>query len=423
MQSGGTCSAMLGDLYIEVGSDGNGDYAGLVDRKSYCVRLRSGILEIQADLMLNPSTDRYEFYRPEAGWTLQTKTIGKVVIETRFGAEAAPPGSPALSMAYVVQPRIVSFTPELANFNSSGLTITLQPYGAFEPGTVNGTSVSAQLPDLIPAVPVFSLPLQGGATAPAQRFVATFKWAYTPIPGGYDFASFRFYQTAWTYGVNPALGLKRPDNLPEFRTSGVDSHTARMPQYNLRCDRGVVKAGTSGCVFPDAAPVFSMAGSPSQFYDVAQHIADAQTKVDGPGTPSPKSVLSPGRFKLLAGTRALADTSGDASYGGLNYLKDDALTDRNRDAACRLTNSLINLRGNPRSASCAIGSPIVCTCDEYPFAATRQGASFAPDATSVRFVPKAQNEQSGSQFGTFLLAERVLPDFAGVDPFWVDPRL
>ena len=64
--------------------------------------------------------------------------------------------------------------------------------------------------------------------------------------------------------------------------------------------------------------------------------------------------------------------------------------------------------------------PDNCSCDEYPFARTKQGGYFAPDSTAVRGVIKSQNTNAGGELGRFIQRDRVLPSSIAQDKYWVE---
>ncbi|PPK60744.1 hypothetical protein V5P93_002255 [Actinokineospora auranticolor] len=85
------------------------------------------------------------------------------------------------------------------------------------------------------------------------------------------------------------------------------------------------------------------------------------------------------------------------------------LNDRNRDAAkaeCRKIDPTYSAKGRD--------------CDEFPFAATWQGASAQPNPDRGRFsacpVNSDQNQAAGREFQTWYGVDRILDVF---DPFYV----
>jgi VCBS repeat-containing protein len=167
-------------------------------------------------------------------------------------------------------------------------------------------------------------------------------------------------------------------------SSWVGSHSPPT----LRCDKGVAKKLTNGCVYTQLPPVFVLPGdSNSDVAEAAQHIREAQAS---------------GAYGKYV------DNSGGSGYP-LQRAKSEVIKRTNRTASCGEQNSsLINSR-QPlnQSSSCAAGTQR-CSCDEYPFAATWNGGNFRPDKTSVKRINFDHNQNAGNQYGTWLLKERVL---------------
>lgn len=397
--------------------------AALMDRFRSCVKVVSDRQPIYADVMWQ--TNKWVFYQAGAGLPLVTQIVGNAEIETQLGIEAPTSG---LVVQYAMTVKIKSFEKTLAVFNEP-LNITITPAGSINPGPNWGTGVTGQSFAWGPNVPTATIPLAAGQMAGPARFTATLNWAGSGIN---DWATFRTELRGLYYGLLPGKGISRPVGGPIFELQSQGS-SSRFPMHDLRCNRIITRSGfTSGCVFPAAAAVFvltnattmigptSSVGVPSppvNISDVGRHIYDAQTTVQNLGS-IPKSQLSPGRFKLKAGTRAVADETGNESYVGLIY--DPSQENVNRPVSCDKQYGLIVDRGQPASPSCAAGGEN-CSCDEYPFAKTRNGAAFSANATSVRSVQARANSSVGGSWSYFLAAQRVFPASTGVvDKFWVN---
>jgi hypothetical protein len=154
--------------------------------------------------------------------------------------------------------------------------------------------------------------------------------------------------------------------------------TKQSPPFTLlslgpaRCDTGVAFKGTKGCVFSDAAGSYVLhlkgsAGAVAKHDQVAQ-----QTK--------PQHFGWFGHGKPL--TRATSV----------------AVAAANRAAAC------------PKGKY-----PNPNTCDEYPFAATYQGAAFFPASNSSAPVSAKENFTEGAFRVAMYRAERLF----NKDPYWV----
>lgn len=137
-----------------------------------------------------------------------------------------------------------------------------------------------------------------------------------------------------------------------------------------RCDSVAVR-GTSGCVFSDVIAEYVLRLHGQNVDAVAAHIQTAQR-------------VKPHHFGLMGHSPLTRDTSA-------------ADQRRNRRAACR-----------------SFHSPGL-TCDEYPFAATHQGAAFFPRDNSTFGVPGSQNSAEGARRVSMYRTERLLNG----DRFWV----
>jgi hypothetical protein len=137
-----------------------------------------------------------------------------------------------------------------------------------------------------------------------------------------------------------------------------------------RCD-SVAVARTSGCVFSDEIAEYVLHLHRQNVDAVAAHIQTAQR-------------TKPHHFGLIGHFPLTRDTSA-------------ADQRRNRAAACR-----------------NFHSPGL-TCDEYPFAATHQGAAFFPGDNSTFGVPGSQNSAEGGRRVSMYRTERLLNG----DRFWV----
>jgi hypothetical protein len=169
----------------------------------------------------------------------------------------------------------------------------------------------------------------------------------------------------------------------------------------LRCDKGLAKSGSDGCVYAQAPAVFVLSSTDALVAEAAQHIKEAQ------GNP----INAPGRLEFAGGA---ANVSGSLALqrSTLNNVRR-----ANRSASCEAATSIIETRlvddHKNRSPYCAT-SGAVCDCDEYPFAATWSGAFFDADRTSAKMVRMSHNRSAGSRFGKFLEAERII-DFSQYD--------
>lgn len=166
----------------------------------------------------------------------------------------------------------------------------------------------------------------------------------------------------------------------------------RIP--SLRCDVGLAKTGTQGCIFEDAPAVLTRINVNDQdVNESALHIRDAQLSgLPGRYIPEPDSIMP--------------------SYESspLRRLRDLTLRRQNRSKSLQMCLA----KFNSYSSTCApSGDPedaeVDCDCDEYPFAATMEGAAnteFIP--VSVRKIDPSDNRRAGAYLGVFYTQQRVL---------------
>lgn len=384
------------------------DNAALVSRHVYCYILLPQSEAVQVDLMRNANDTGWEFYNPSAGRPPGTFTVGTLVLATRFEANKSTLDGPIKWHAYSVE--VKSFIPS-NDFPLKGqpLTLSVKPRMNCTAGTINGIGVDGHGCDYSGLQSV-TVNLSNGSRSPRSTFGATFSWR-PPTDASQDYASFHFYPQAHEYKVNQT---PRPTEYGPFSIP-VAGYQGRMVPQNLRCDRNIISEGSMGCVFPAAAPVFVLNAMDTSVTEAALHIYSAQRTLS-PG----QSQLSPGRFRLKPGTQAVVLDPNEPQYYGLQRAPDKATTDANRAASCTSTASLYASRPFQGSQSCSARTSPNCQCDEYPFAATTNGGSISPDATSVRGILGTHNETAGGRLGNFYVTERVLRKNSGYDPFWVD---
>jgi len=138
-----------------------------------------------------------------------------------------------------------------------------------------------------------------------------------------------------------------------------------------RCDSVAVK-GTSGCVFSDVIAEYVLHKTGQNVDAVAAHIQTAQR-------------TKPHHFGLKGHSPLTRSTSA-------------TVQNANRRRACR-----------------GVHPPKGMQCDEYPFAATNQGAAFFPADNSTFLVPSAQNQAEGARRVNMYRTERVING----DKYWV----
>ncbi len=116
-----------------------------------------------------------------------------------------------------------------------------------------------------------------------------------------------------------------------------------------------------GCVIPGFAPTFSLSHTDAKVKESARHIADAQSAIAGhPGASTP-----------------------------LHRITNETTIDKHRRAMCGRVNA-----------------PQGKDCDEYPFAATKEGGN--PRRGSTRVISAGDNRSAGARLGGFYKVQRVL---------------
>lgn len=165
---------------------------------------------------------------------------------------------------------------------------------------------------------------------------------------------------------------------PGFPTSAAYSPTRLSPA--TRCDsESYMKVGRTrpaGCVYFGVPGLFALSAAPGSDVELsAKFIRDAQKRLrKNPGRYPDGALLH--RTRSTAANRAVSEPECDRRFG------------------------------TPRPAG--------MECDEYPFAATREGA--ATGNYALRLVPREQNRRVGGRLrGDFFIKQRILYR----DPFYV----
>ncbi|MCK6432686.1 MAG: hypothetical protein HUU30_18380 [Burkholderiaceae bacterium] len=377
--------------------------AVLMSRHKYCQQYVSSPTMISVDLMRRTDDSAWEFYRPGVpAAKISTHDVGTLVIETRVHAYG---GSNRLGKTHKIDVSAQSFVfdPGFPAHLQPGIFVTLQPNGGTTMPTnsgVRGFEVNTSEIGLI----TLSAASHSGSTG---AFDVNFKWSYEGQDPQGNITQFAVYAPSYAYSVN---GTPRRDTTGVFNIDADSSASWLFPQ-GLRCDKGVATGdGTpsEGCIFEEAAPVFRISATGS-VAEEALHVFQAQTTTD-----AYRTERSPGVFLPVPGTRVVADEPGDPQYMGLirGTLEDSIL---NRDAACVLPNSLAAIRPYSGSSSCPTPQSPNCSCDEFPFAITKNGAAYNPSGTSVRYINLDHNRTGGSLLSGFFRTERVIPN----EKFWV----
>jgi hypothetical protein len=255
-----------------------------------------------------------------------------------------------------------------------------------------------------------------------------FDWTNKP-ESKYDMA---FFSLSLPYFQTRIAGTDEQFKRPGGESVGFSTNSNLGNLPGLRCDRGVAKAGTKGCVFHEAAAVLVLSKAPgSDVQEAAEHILEAQNDPD-------ELKRAPGRFALKTGTRTFADSASMDYYSRLQRAKLKKVNGANRYASCdrSVGTSLIRSRQPEKFSASCLASSAGCQCDEYPFAATWNGAHFRPDRTSVKTISGSHNAKAGERLGAFYLSQRILdfvlfadgpylpfdpnfPTYSEADSFWV----
>ena len=169
----------------------------------------------------------------------------------------------------------------------------------------------------------------------------------------------------------------------------------------IRCDVGLAKKDTQGCVYPGAPAIMTSVKTDDPAVDEsALHIKEAQAANNIGRYVPPRD----GNIRPSSASRALT------------RLRDAQMRKSNRDKSksqCVVQYGEVtgqcNFTGDPDEV------PTNCDCDEYPFAATNQGAAAGGDF-SVKRIDSSDNRRSGARLGCFLASQRVLDG----EDFYVD---
>lgn len=182
--------------------------------------------------------------------------------------------------------------------------------------------------------------------------------------------------------------------------SSLTTHSGMSYVPELRCDVGLAKSGTQGCIYWKAPAVMrSVKTSNPDVDESAKHIKEAQAQgLPGNFVPRDDGTILPG-----SDSRALTRT------------RDAALRASNRDASKQQCIAQYGrVTGQCTFTGDSDETPSDCDCDEYPFAATNQGA--AGGRFSVKRIDASDNRRAGALLGNFFSAQRVLDG----DEFYVD---
>ena len=172
----------------------------------------------------------------------------------------------------------------------------------------------------------------------------------------------------YTAGVGKKKTLSSPASYRfTFTKPGYTAANISYASAKFRCDDtfwsrdNKKRLKNPGCTFPSFAPTFSLSRTDAKVKESARHIADAQKAIAGhPGASTP-----------------------------LHRITNAKTIDQHRQAMCGRTHA-----------------PQGKDCDEYPFAATKEGGN--PRRGSIRVISSGDNRTAGARLGGFYKSQRVL---------------
>jgi hypothetical protein len=405
-------ACLTDDDFSPIGDTGlSNDAYTLVSRHVDCRRTQGQLvrLEVDLDITRDPNTGRITSYRvvtnpggdPGPNTTRNRFTYGDALIQSRMSIFGP---SSSLSKQVSIQARVLAFYPDVNYPIATPVSpaaprfasLTVQPQVACQItyfGSVNPECGKGEASELTLSIPPAGPP-QDRTWSTSSVYSMSFKW--TKPSGDYvDAESFRANFNRFNYKMAGAK-YEIAGTGPNFEKSWVTSNLGDSPK--IRCDRYMAQSNSSGCIFEDAAAVFNV-GAIVDAAEAINHIAQAQLRTSHPDQP----LASPGVFKMLEGSIAVADPTSTGS-NALQRLQDNTKIDLNRRAACNKDspNSIISKR-LPTNASFSCRRPdgtVItsnpCSCDEYPFASTWQGAATSGEArVSAKFILASENNATG----------------------------
>ncbi|TDM09633.1 MAG: hypothetical protein C4K60_10465 [Ideonella sp. MAG2] len=381
----------------------------LLSRHVFCSRFVSDQQELRMDIMRTANGKAWEPYKKAAGRPAATCVVGWAALGTNFQAYDA---AKQLGTPYKFRIDVLKFVRNsgVNKCPSAAATIVFQPVMAHTVLDSAGQVSNFQLNANVPRTGGMALSHQQGTLGTEQGFSAAYSWtAQEPASR----VSFTYAPTHYTYRVNGA----EPATGQEWAAyAGGDQGSLTVP--TLRCDKGMATSTSSGCVFPDAAAVFVV--DATKFPESAEHIRMAALGLS-PGM----TQRAPLGFKLLPGTRAVG--LDDASQGSPSVQRSSKVeNEASYWAACDVKNPdalILNrwVNASPGCSGSQPGKPVnECQCDEYPFGATRSGAAFLSQGTSVRYIAGPDNGGNGRALGNYITKQRILrnSDDAG-ERWWI----
>lgn len=339
----------------------------------------------------------------------QQRSYGAYTFEWRVGSDGPPRG---LNKTYRLSFRL---TQTAAGTAPSPLTLRLRP--VFHCGAASdGERCSHNRP------PTMSVTAGQGWTTPVGVLV-NFDWN----GGSNTWAEFTPQIQLWHALPGQDVNVERDPvtgvtDLSYFYLSGTAP--------TIRCDKGMSVNGGNGCVYANTPAVLVLSAADARVKEAAEHIRDVQRPVTEGG------IGALGGLDMEPDGRATASSSKALQRSRITGLSRDNAANRNN--ACVYADSIIRQIPQASATCTAAGGNAACSCDEYPFNSTWNGAFLNRSGTSARYINNAHNVEAGSRLGRFYQAERVLdytpdpgigylignealsiPSRTGGDDFWV----
>lgn len=198
------------------------------------------------------------------------------------------------------------------------------------------------------------------------------------------------YKWTASLGTDPAKSTRGKTSIygEVSGGGGPTKRTAVRTVATFRCDKAGYNNNKDGCVFTAGIPTFQPSATDPAIDESTAHILHALYK--------PEDTVPYLKGKTIPGLTT-----------PLHRLRDDAGIRKNRRAA---------------TAACGKEFPGYASkgkqCDEYPFAATREGAAKGAGRFSVTTISGTDNRAGGGALQQFYRANRILDN----DPFYVSPK-
>lgn len=259
----------------------------------------------------------------------------------------------------------------------------------FKTRLVSGSGVGLLIKPVIDCGPACTVSPTAGVPLPTDGLSQELVVTLTPNMSGQSLFQF-----------NPSIRYRVVKSGESFEDgpSAVTVGLGYVP--TIRCDVGLAKTGTQGCVYPEAPAIMTSVKTDNPDVDEsALHIKEAQAA----GRPGRYVSPSDGSIKPAFGSAELTRLRNEQAR-----KNNRAVSKTQCIAQYGKVNGLCDFTGDPDE------TPTNCDCDEYPFAATNQGAD--GNEFSVKRIDASDNRRAGALFGCFLASQRVLDG----EKFYID---